>query len=150
MMMDCQHGFYMFYPEGIEDCSFFEEQTGFSLVQYESGLTFEELSALPDYSIKGQPYGNLIAKVNFAGHPADVLRANGFVFDWTLQKLRKLEDMEVDLPVKEQPFGGFISTALPQAGGTYGGKVLLSFTGAVRFNSQQFSMRTYEWQDKSL
>lgn len=150
MMIDCQHGFYMFYPEGIEDQAYFEAQTGFALVQYENGLTFAPLAKLPDFSIKGQPYGNLTAKVNYAGHPADVMRANGFVFDLEELILKDIQSIKAILPLHDQPMGGFISETLPQAGGKYDNKVLLSFTGVGRFNNQQFSVRTYEQKDISI
>ena len=147
MKFNCEHGFYTFYPESMDDQAYFEFNTGFELVRLGKGLTFDILAQLPDYSIKGQPYGNLTATVNYAGHPADVLRANGFVFDVEKQQLATLDSITSSLKLYEQQNGAYIATTFPQAGSKVQNQTLLSFTGVPRFGNQQFILRTYEFKD---
>ncbi len=150
MKFNCEHGFYTFYPESMDDQAYFEANTGYSLTRYGRGLTFPFLAELPDYSIKGQAYGNLTATVNYAGHPADVLRANGFVFDLTSKKLVALESVNQSVKLYEQQNGAYIALELPQAGARHNQAPLLSFTGVARFGNQQFILRTYEFKDQSI
>ena len=147
MKFNCEHGFYTFYPESMDDQAYFEFNTGFELVRLGKGLTFDTLAKLPDYSIKGQPYGNLTATVNYAGNPEDVLRANGFVFDLAARKLVALESLSQSVKLYEQQNEAYIALELPQAGARYNQARLLSFAGVARFGNQQFILRTYEFKD---
>lgn len=147
MKFACEHGFYTFEPESMDDQAYFEANTGYRLTRYGGGLTFPFLAQLPDYSIKGQPYGNLTATVNYAGHPADVLRANGFVFDLAARKLVALESVLQSVKLYEQQNGAYIALELPQAGARYNQARLLSFAGVARFGNQQFILRTYEFKN---
>lgn len=150
MQVFCEHGFYTFSPESMDDKAYFESNMGVRLVRMGERLTFEELANLPDFSIKGAPYGNLTATVNFAGHPADVLRANGFVFDIDNLKLVDLTDITKRVALYSQVNGAYIALTLPQAGALHNGEKLLSFTGVARFGNQQFILRTYEFKNNRL
>lgn len=148
MIFNCEHGFYTFTPEDMDDQAHFQANTGYKLVRLPGGkLTFALLAGLPDYSIKGAPYGNLTAHVNYAGHPAGVLRANGFVFDLQTGTLKELSALTQPVQLYAQQNGAYIATALPQAGAKYKSQRLLSFTGVSRFGNQQFILRTYELQN---
>ncbi len=150
MKFACEHGFYTFEAESMDDTAYFQANTGLALTRYGAGLTFPFLAALPDFSIKGQPYGNLTATVNYAGHPADVMRANGFVFDVEKLQLVKLAEMTKTLKLYPQQNGAYIALELPQSGARYNQARLLSFAGVARFGNQQFIVRTYEFQNESI
>ena len=150
MKFNCEHGFYTFEPESMDDQAYFEANTGLTLTRYGAGLTFPFLAQLPDYSIQGAPYGNLTATVNYAGHPADVFRANGFVFDIENLELVNLADVTKSVKLYPQQNGAYIALELPQAGARYDQNPLLSFTGVARFGNQQFVLRTYEFKDQSI
>lgn len=148
VIITCRHGFYMFYPEDMDDRAYFEAATGFKLTECGGGLTFPALLEMGDVSIQGQPYGGLTANVNYCGEPEDVFRANGFVFDVSAQKLAVIGDVKKTLELYPQINGALIAVdELPQAGGvTHKYGRLLSFTGVARFNNRQFILRTYELQ----
>lgn len=150
MKFTCEHGFYTFEPESMDDQAYFQANTGLALTRYGACLTFPFLAALPDYSIQGAPYGNLTATVNYAGHPADVMRANGFVFDVDTLQLVKLAEMTKAVKLYPQRNGAYIALDLPQAGARYNQARLLSFAGVARFGNQQFVVRTYELKDQSI
>lgn len=148
MIMSCEHGSYLFVPESMDDQAYFEANTGYKLVRIAAGLTFPALAELGTLSIQGQPYGNLIARVNYCGTPADVMRANGFVFDLEKQELVTLEAMHKSIVLYPQQNGAYIAVYdLPQAGARYNRQKLISFEGVCRFGNQQFVLRTYELQD---
>lgn len=150
MRIYCEHGFYVFEPEGIDDQANFEANTGHKLVRLGGGLTFAPLTNLPALSIKGQPYGNLTAKVNYCGNPAQVMRANGFVFDTQTKELVEVDKVKATLDLYPQINGGYVALeALPQAGAVYNRQKLISFTGVARWNNRQFILRTYEFQNQS-
>lgn len=151
MKIFCQHGFYTFEAESLDDQTLFELNTGLTLVGYGERLTFAPLAELPEVSVQGQPYGNLTAKVNFCGTPAEVMRANGFVFDISAQALADKTQMRQPQALYPQLSGGYIATdALPQAGGRYGQQVLLSFNGVSRFVNKQFILRGAEFENASI
>ena len=150
MKIFCQHGFYTFEPESMDDQAHFEANTGYKLVRAGERLTFAPLAELPELSIKGQPFGNLTATVNYCGEPEDILRANGFVFDLHSQKLVELSKAKQALELFPQLNGAYIALeTLPQAGAVYNRQILLSFEGVARWNNRQFVLRTYELQNQS-
>ena len=151
MKIFCQYGFYTFEAESLDDKTLFELNTGLTLVGYGERLTFAPLAALPEVSVQGQPYGNLTAKVNFCGTPAEVMRANGFVFSVSAQALADKTQMRQAQALYPQLSGGYIATdALPQAGGRYGQQVLLSFNGVSRFVNKQLILRGAEFENASI
>ncbi len=148
MNIFCDHGFYTFAPESMDDRAYFEASTGYKLTPYKAGFTFPALAELGPISIAGQPYGGLTAKVNYCGAPADVMRANGFVFDLKKQKLSDISDIKINVELYPQVNDGMIAVYdLPQAGAAYNFNRLISFAGVTRFNNQQFVLRTYELKD---
>lgn len=150
MKIFCEHGFYTFEPESMDDQAYFEAATGYKLTPFGERLTFAPLAELPTLSIKGQPFGNLTATANFCGTAAEVMRANGFVFDVKNQKLSVLSDIKQSIELWPQVNGGYISLeTLPQAGAVYNRRKLISFTGVARWNNRQFILRTYELQNQS-
>lgn len=151
MKIFCDHGFYSFIPEDMDDQAYFEAATGYKLARFNNRLTFAPLAALADISIKGQPYGGVAANVNYCGEPWDIMRANGFVFDLAAQKLTDLAGITKKAELYPQVNGALIALeVLPQAGAVYDRKRLLSFSGVARFNNREFILRTYELQDQSL
>lgn len=150
MIIKCEHGFYTFVPEDMDDQAYFEASTGYKLVRFADGLTFAPLASLSEISIKDQPYGGLTANVNYCGLPEDVMRANGFVFDLAARKLAPLDTVNKPLELYPQVNGALIAVdELPQAGAVYNRQCLLSFTGVARWQNRQFILRMYELQNKS-
>lgn len=148
MKIFCEHGFYTFEMESMDDQAYFEAATGYKLTPFGERLTFACLAELPTLSIKGQPYGNLVATANYCGNQADVLRANGFVCDVKGQKLGTLSDIKQSIELWPQLNGGYIALEdMPQAGAVYNRQKLISFTGVARWNNRQFILRTYELQN---
>lgn len=81
MRLQCRHGFFEFYPQKSTDLKRFERIQNAKLVSFKNFFTFYYLSSLPRHSLKGSPFGNLLATQTYEGRDAsEVMRENDFVF----------------------------------------------------------------------
>lgn len=81
MKVRCTHGFFEFEESSAGEVSDFASLTGLAFVRRENVFTFAELEAMPSYSIEGGPLLNATATETHEGTPAQVLEANGLVYD---------------------------------------------------------------------
>lgn len=81
MRLKCEHGFFTFFDFKVGQISDYMSMTGLKIVPYGEHYTFEALQSAPGYSIKGSPLLGLAATKTFAGRPAEVFEANGFVYN---------------------------------------------------------------------
>lgn len=81
MQIICEHGFYKFYPDAPNELVVFADKFGVELVKMDDFYTYPALADLPDYSIKGQPYGGIVSPVNYSGRPWSVFRENKLNYD---------------------------------------------------------------------
>lgn len=81
MKINCENGFYKFYPEGSEELNIFADRFGVELVRMGDFFTFPALAALPDYSIEGQLFGGIVASINYAAAPWVVFARNRLKYD---------------------------------------------------------------------
>lgn len=91
MMARCLHGFFIFQETKFGQVSDFMSYTGLSIAPRGDYFTFETLVEAPKYSIKGKPYLGLPATINFEGEPWEVMKANGFVYDFSTDLLKPIE-----------------------------------------------------------
>lgn len=134
MRVKCRHGYYLFMPERAGDLLFFAGDTGITLAKGPYGWTLPALAALPLFSIQGQDYGGQPARVNYCGHPWEVMQANGFVYNLEAGALEPVENITDAFTPYLQNTGEAVALSLPQAGSkTQEGKVLVDFEGAFRF-----------------
>lgn len=80
MRVICHKSFYKFYPETANDLLLFEDKFG-KLKAKEDYYTYPALADLPDYSIKNQPYGGVISKINYADTAEQVFIQNDLKYD---------------------------------------------------------------------
>lgn len=84
MRVLCRHGHFAFYPKTEREVARFASIFNQVLLRQDDFYTFAFLKDAPEYSLLGKPYLGLPALVTYAGKAWDVLRENGFVFDFTL------------------------------------------------------------------
>lgn len=131
MQILCDHGYYKFFTKAPSELYRFKTAFGAELTSKEDYFTFPKLAALPPYSLQWQEYGGLKAKASICADFGEVFKANGFVFDLTQKKLTPIAEVKAVLNFAESWSGTLNLTDLPQAGGFYGRKRLLSFTGVI-------------------
>ncbi len=131
MKIICDHGYYKFFTTAPGELYRFKAAFGAELVGKGDYFTFPELAALEPFTLEGQDYGGLSAKASICADFGEVFKANGFVFDLQTKKLRPVSEIKNILNFAESWSGTLNLAALPQAGGFYNGKRLLSFTGVL-------------------
>jgi len=87
MRINCQHGFLTFDEIGPGEISNFISQFGLTIVRTDEYYTVDFLKTAPSHSILGKSYLNLPAIASYAGKPWEVMRANGFVYDYITDQL---------------------------------------------------------------
>lgn len=130
MKINCDHGFYKFFTAEPSELYRFKKAFGFDLVAKEDFFTFPELSNLSPLSLENQDYGGLKAKATICADYGSLFKENGFVFDLKAQKLCPIEEVKELLKFYESYSGSLNLIGLPQAGGYWQGKRLLSYSGA--------------------
>lgn len=83
----CLHGFFLFEEDKAGELSRFQSVFDVRLAAYGEYYTFDFLKNAPTYSIKGAAYLGKVALVTNAGKPWDILKANGFVYNPTVDNL---------------------------------------------------------------
>lgn len=138
MKIKCLHGFFMFEETRVGQVFDFMSYTGFRLVPRESYFTFETLQEAPKYSLNKKPVLGVPAIKTFEGEPWEVFEANGLVYDFTLDLVRKIET--VTLQTQIQTAGNrFISPGLILPGSiNQNGQRVRDFSG-------YFSRDTLKW-----
>ena len=80
MRLNCDNGYYKFFPAYVGEIMIFEIKNGVKLYPVKDYYTFKALAEFPNYSLKGQPItGGITAVVNYAGTPEEVLAKNPYV-----------------------------------------------------------------------
>ena len=135
MRIFCKNGYYKFYPQNIGDLKFFTEATGFKLKPEKDYYTFDTLADLDNYIFAGWTLGLSIAIKNYAGDKAELLKANGVMYNYTIDQIVPTLSIIGKLRIDE---GAYMATPeLPQAGKFTG--LLNRVTGFSGF---------YDWQLK--
>ena len=136
MIIKCEHGYYKFFTTAPNELYRFKMVFGVELAPKEDYFTFAELARLEPYSLVNQPYGNLTAKATIAESYGELFKANGFVFDLTSGYVSFAAEQDINsvqtvLNLFKSYSGTLNLTTIPQAGGFYDGKRLISFSGKL-------------------
>ena len=131
MKIICEHGYYKFFPEIANEIAIFENVFNRKLVAVGDYYTFAKLAELQNYSIEGQDYGGIPAKVNYAGRIEDVFYQNQLKYN--------IEDDTIESNDKLAIVGertdnySWVVTGIPQAYGQLSDKTVISgFQGFVQ------------------
>lgn len=131
MIIKCEHGYYKFFTAAPNELYRFKMVFGVELLPKDDYFTFAELAQLEPYSLVNQPYGNLTAKATIAESYGELFKANGFVFDLKDMVLKDINSVQTVLNLFKSYSGTLNLTTIPQAGGFYDGKRLVSFSGKL-------------------
>ena len=131
MIIKCEHGYYKFFTAAPNELYRFKMVFGVELLPKDDYFTFPELASLEPYSLVNQPYGNLTAKATIADSYGALFKVNGFVFDLKDMVLKYINSVQTVLNLFKSYSGTLNLTTIPQAGGFYDGKRLVSFSGKL-------------------
>lgn len=136
MRIECEHGFYRFYPQLSSEIDAIDH-FNLGLVKHGLFYTFPALAAAPTYSIKGVN-GNT---VTYSGTPAEVMRQNKKVYSISAGAIVSMS--LVSGIVKLVSSGNYIACpTIPQAGWSVGNVPLLDYSGKIDLNSAMFVFET--------
>lgn len=83
MKIDCLNGYFIFTELRVGQASDFMRRSNLSLVKKENYYTLKGLEEVPDHSITGVPFLNLIASKTFEGKPWEIFEENQVVFNFS-------------------------------------------------------------------
>ncbi len=82
------HGYFKFEETLVGQISDFISIFGLDIVLNDKGIfTFPALAEAKDYSILGADYLGAAATKTYAGSPSDIMRENGFVYDFVEEEV---------------------------------------------------------------
>lgn len=82
MKIECINGFFIFRELRVGQVSDFMRYSGLELVKWRDCYTFKGLENVPEYTIKGTPFLNLIASKTYQGEPWELFDQNQATFNF--------------------------------------------------------------------
>lgn len=83
MKIDCLNGFFIITEDRVGQVSDFMKWSGLSIVKWGDFYTFEGLEEVPEYTISGAPFLNLVATKTYQGKPWELFEQNLVVFNFS-------------------------------------------------------------------
>ncbi|MDR2426820.1 MAG: hypothetical protein LBD46_06570 [Endomicrobium sp.] len=148
MRLKLENGFYRFYPYYVKELELLKAE-GFDVVPCKDFFTFPFLATLKNYSIEGQNYHDLTAKITYSGRIEELFLKNNFVYDLESKTLKNIN--AVSLTINETISDFIYFDKLPQAGGFMRNKKRLkSFSGRwLLFGSAIIVADTVEYYENT-
>lgn len=141
MKIKCINGFYKFYPENPVDLTRFQLMTGYSLVEFEDGYTFQELADFNNYTLYGE-YSKTVCY-----NPSEVFRQNGLSFNLETMSIVSRATINKNLVLYKRYKGIYQYVGLPQAYGKFGAYVLTGFSGYYDVDYKVFTLEVIYTSD---
>jgi hypothetical protein len=138
LRIDCRHGYFRITESKSGELGHFTTIFGLDLVPKGDHFTFEKLEATPPLSVKDRPFLNLTAKATFCGHPWQIFERNGFVFDFTQDKLVEIGSVQVKVEIQRSNYY-YLSEGLILPGSIVGdGKRVKDYSAWLLWDSFRF------------
>lgn len=143
MRVECQNGYYKFFPDFIGELKLFTAQQKLHLVAEGDYYTFPALKNMPDYSFIGWKIGNSIGKVNFAGSKWDVMEKNDLAFNPKLGVVDRI----INAGTQEVINGAEITytLSLPLVGRFIGLKQIRGFSGFWFMDFNRYQIERFDY-----
>lgn len=144
MRINCDHGYYSFYPEKQQDLALFLELFSIELVFNKDHYTYELLKNLPDYVISPAPYGLFPTTKCFEGTPQQIMKEFDLVYDISKKMLVPTQSIAYSGRIKTLQRNWISETAMIQAGTIIGTGRIKSFDGVFDFDLRKTVLRYWE------
>lgn len=144
MRILCRHGHIAFYPRHASDVARFTQYFGIILERSEDFYTFPTLVDAPRFTIKGTNYLGLVATVTYEGHPWEIMRENGLVYNVNRETLSLKGAITTQIALPLQSFCYLSQVPLVQPGSRNSlGNQILSYDG--EYNVDNFLLKITEF-----
>lgn len=87
MKISCVDGYFIVKQDEPDEIARFNTLFQQDLLSHEDYFTFELLKSSPNYSVVGKPYLGVPATKTYSGLPWQVMKENGFTYDFILKKV---------------------------------------------------------------
>lgn len=147
MRVLCRHGYFCFYPKDETEVSRFGALFTQNLVRKDDFYTFPLLKLAPDYCLKGKPFLGVTASLTFEGNPWEIMRENGFVYDFVAQavKLKSAVTQSVSIEFVDDYWTAESPLVMPGGIDDVGQKVL-SYDAELSLDTSQLRIFGVEYE----
>ena len=141
MRINCDHGYYSFFPEKREDLALFLELFSIELVFNRDHYTYSLLKDLPKYVISPTPYGGFLTTKCFEGTPQEIMKEFDLVYDISKGILVPTQSITYSGRIKTIQRNWISETAMIQAGTIIGTGRIVNFDGIFDFDLRKTVLR---------
>jgi hypothetical protein len=145
MRVECEHGYFRFYPaysdEVFDFMNYFKET-----LEWEGRFyTFPVLRTAKNYSLVGKAYSGITATKTFEGDPAKVFRQNSFVYNVRIQSVVALSSISKSIELVPSNGEMLAPSSLVQPGSMAGKGKILSYEGRFEIGLGELVISTVEY-----
>lgn len=146
MKVNCEFGYFRFYPRSAEELQRLMKMYSIELVRKENYFTFPALAELPDYTVIGRPFGLGLATKTFESkNPGVLLRENQYVYSLPAKNIVPLISIATTLQIVNGGDYAVLPKVLGQPGAfTPGGLRLVSYEGLIDLKLQRIQIYDFE------
>jgi len=144
MRINCDHGYYSFYPESEGDLYLFLNMLDVKLVWNKDHYTYPLLKTLPNYVISPSPYGLFPSKKSFEGTPQEIMKEFNLVYNIATESLVLTEGITYSGRIFSLGKNWISETAMIQAGTIIGDTRIKSYDGIFSFARRKTILRYWE------
>lgn len=144
MRIECENGYYSFYPEKQTDLYLFVNYLGIELVKKGDHYTYPLLSTLPNYVISPTPYGGFPSQYSFEGTPKEIMKEFDLVYNLATGILVPAESIAINAKLKSLAKNWISETAMIQSGTIIGSGRIRSYDAVFDFDMRKTIVRYFE------
>lgn len=134
MRVECEHGYFRFYPRFTSERFEFETIFRLPLTWVGSWYTFPLLSTAPEYSIQGGEYLGASATKTYEGKPWEIMRQNNLVYDIANAEVVPIQSISGNVELVTVGGAYLASRSLMQPGTLVSRQKVLSYEGRLEID----------------
>lgn len=144
MRIDCENGYYSFYPEKQQDLFLFSNLFSIELVKNGDHYTYPLLKTLPNYVLSPTPYGLFPSEKTFEGTPKDIMKELDLVYNLTTKTLVPATSIMLSGRLFTLERNWLSERAMIQAGMIVGTGRIRTYEGVFDFDVRKTIVRWWE------
>lgn len=144
MKINCENGYYSFYPELQRDLYLFTNFLGIELVWNIDHYTYPLLKDLKNYVISPNPYGSFPTPYPFEGTPKQIMKEFDLVYNLATGTLVPFSSVVLSGRLTSLGPNWMSERAMIQSGMFIGSGKIRSYDGVFDFDTRRTVVRYFE------
>lgn len=144
MRINCESGYYSFYPDRQEDLYWLVNYLGIELVWNVDHYTYPTLASLKKYVISPQLYGGFPSSKTFEGTPKEIMKELNLVYNLATGLLVPKESIILSGKLVSLRTKWMSERSMIQSGMIIGSGRITSFDGLFDFDLRKTIVRYFE------